>query len=363
MSDKKTIVINPELLKVGKTKKNPIKIKPIITSKMIKKSLINRIKENRKKSETKDNEFQESEKFLTEILNKKEKNITVKNHQPLHNYSEMSPISKNVENILFKPNNQSIKLNYKIDDEQPHGCLKNGIKPCFRSYKRYMLKPQPNIVKTKPYSDEDIAKGIIEGEINKAINGKVEFSTDLVKKYQEKQLVITDEDIKPVFDSFPGQTESLNIDVFSEPKINEPESILKPINLEVNPEPIELNMESSQTDEQNNVDLEISETENEPIQIHRIVKRKYTLGKNKNKVGVLMKSKKTKKNIIEFTKELRKIPNEDVKKNLRACGLIKVGSTAPPEILRKIFENVKMAGDVINEDKDILLHNLINCEN
>lgn len=361
----KTIHISPELLKVGKTKKNkPVKFKPILTSKMIKKTLINRIKENRKKKDIPVetnlnlNDFQESEKFLTEILNKKEK--TIKNYHPLNNYSEIAPISKNVENILFKPTNQTnMKLNYKIDSESPHGCLKNGIKPCFRSYKKFTQssKPIEYIVEHKPYTDKDIVKGIIESEINKAKNGKIEFSKDLVNKYRvdEKPLLITDEDINIDFDSLPTKPEIESLEILESPL----EILEFPLEIPLEKESTdfsikipEINLESSQ---------EVEEIEpQDPIQIKRIIKRKYTLGKNKNKVGVLMKNKKSKKNIIDYTKELRKIPNEDIKKKLRECGLIKVGSTAPPEIVRKIFENMKMAGDIINEDKDILIHNLIN---
>jgi hypothetical protein len=334
----KTVIINPELFKIGKTKKN--KPKPLITAKSIKQTLINRIKENRKKinpeikPESKlETEFQESEKFLTEILS--HKNKTIKNHQPLNNYSGITPINKNVENILFKPD-QQIKLNYKIDDEKPHGCLKNGLKPCLRNY-------QKNQQPVKSFNEKDIVKRIVESEINKAINGKIEFSADLVKKYEEKPLVILDD---------------VNLDIPIEtiggtPAIPDNTPIDIPVDTPIPLDPIEMLSEPVEPES--------------PIQVVRTIKRRYTLGKNKNlekydKIGVLMKGKKTKKNIIEYTKELRKMTNEDIKKKLRSRGFIKVGSTAPPEIVRKIFENMELAGDITNEDKDIHLHNLINQE-
>ena len=333
----KTVVINPELFKIGKTKKN--KPKPLVTAKSIKQTLINRIKENQKKSKPEfkpdvkpETEFQESEKFLNEILS--HKNKTLKNHQPLNNYSGITPINKNIETFLFKPE-QQIKLNYKIDDENPHGCLKNGLKQCFRNYQKNQIQPNRPTVATKPFNEKDIVKRIVESEINKAINGKIEFSSELVKKYEEKPLMILD-DIKLDVPNI----ESIEPTVTSNDTADE-------IYL---PEPVEP-----------------LEPESEPIQIVRTIKRRYTLGKNRNvekydKIGVLMKGKKTKKNIIEYTKELRKMTNEDIKKKLRSRGFIRVGSTAPPEIVRKIFENMELAGDITNEDKDIHLHNLINQE-
>ena len=355
----KTVIINPELFKIGKTKKN--KPKPLVTAKSIKQTLINRIKENQKKNKEKnykgemkhegkhESEFQESEKFLNEILN--QKNKTVKNYQPLNNYNGITPISKNTENILFKPY-QKIKLNYKLD-EHPHGCLKNGLKQCFRSYQKNHIQPMTPNVNVKPYNEKDIVKRIVESEINKAINGKIEFSADLVKKYEEKPLVILDDinlDV-PLIDSISFEQ--------VKPEIN-PE-----IKLQLNPEiNTEINTEINVKDvpEISYTEIETNDTiETEcPIQISRTIKRKYTLGKNRNKVGILMKGKKTKKNIIEYTKELRKLTNDEIKRKLREKGLIRVGSTAPPEIVRKIFENMELAGDITNEDKDVHLHNLIN---
>jgi hypothetical protein len=342
----KTVIINPELFKIGKTKKT--KPKPLVTAKSIKQTLINRIKEKQKskkvnpeilesKKVNPDSEFQESEKFLNEIL--KNKNTTIKNHQPLNNYTGIKPISKNVENILFKPEKQ-MKLNYKIDDENPHGCLKNGLKQCFRDYQKNQIQPITNIkISEKPYNEKDLVKRIVESEINKAINGKIEFSSELVKKYEEKPLVIL-EDIKldvPLIESFET------------PKIFEMSKI------ECLPEiPVDFSSEPSEPTE--------SSEPSEPTQVLRIVKRKYTLGKNRNKIGILMKGKKSKKNIVEYTKELRKMANEDIKKKLRERGMLKVGSTAPPEIVRKIFENMELAGDIVNEDKDVHLHNLTNQE-
>ena len=340
----KTVNINPELFKIGKTKKN--KPKPLVTAKSIKQTLINRIKENQKKikPEIKSNpkpesEFQESEKFLSEILS--HKNKTIKNHQPLNNYSGITPINKNVENILFKPD-QQIKLNYKIDDEKPHGCLKNGLKPCLRNY-------QKNQTPVKSFNEKDIVKRIVESEINKAINGKMEFSADLVKKYEEKPLVILDD---------------VNLDIPIESIGTTPLDIpVVPVDIPVDIPIVPVDIPISSVDP-NEI---LSEPEETPIQVVRTIKRRYTLGKNKNvekndKIGVLMKGKKTKKNIIEYTKELRKMTNEDIKKKLRSRGFIRVGSTAPPEIVRKIFENMELAGDITNEDKDIHLHNLINQE-
>jgi uncharacterized membrane-anchored protein len=49
----------------------------------------------------------------------------------------------------------------------------------------------------------------------------------------------------------------------------------------------------------------------------------------------------------------------EIKKYLHSHGLIKIGSDAPTDVLRNIYENAKLTGDVSNVNKQVMLHNFI----
>lgn len=89
------------------------------------------------------------------------------------------------------------------------------------------------------------------------------------------------------------------------------------------------------------------------------IRRKITLGKNKHKaqIGILIKNKKTRKNIKNEVNILKKKSIITIKDYLRKHNLIKIGSNAPDHILRSIYESAYLTGDVKNKNAEILLHN------
>jgi hypothetical protein len=89
----------------------------------------------------------------------------------------------------------------------------------------------------------------------------------------------------------------------------------------------------------------------------------FKLGKKGGKVGVLVKSGKTRKKVREEHKILHSKCILEVKRYLRKHNLIKAGTAAPENILRKLYEDSFLAGDIYNKNADILLHNYIQNDN
>ena len=95
---------------------------------------------------------------------------------------------------------------------------------------------------------------------------------------------------------------------------------------------------------------------------HQIKTTKYKLGKDKTKkaISILIKNSDTRKKINIECDRLRKKSIIDVKNYLRKRNLLKAGSDAPQDVLRSMYENAVLTGEVNNESKDTLLHNFYN---
>ena len=86
---------------------------------------------------------------------------------------------------------------------------------------------------------------------------------------------------------------------------------------------------------------------------------KYNLGNNGKTVGILIKNRQTRKKIKDEHDMLKKKALTDVKDYLREKNLIKAGTMAPTDVLRTLYEQTILTGDVTNKSKDNLLHNFI----
>jgi len=97
----------------------------------------------------------------------------------------------------------------------------------------------------------------------------------------------------------------------------------------------------------------------------KTIRRTFKLGKSKMqpKVSVLVSNKTIRNNITTKAQLLKQTPIEEVKKHLIKCGLIKVGTIAPNDVLRKMYESsVMMCGDLTNHNPDYLLYNFLHSK-
>jgi hypothetical protein len=390
----KTISINPNLFSAGsKTKKNREKktkpnITPLISPNVLKNKLLKRIKEhkeretenlenNKKKLSEQDvkldssikkndistfsDEFSESINYLQTLSKQKKINDEKINYErqkqkrkeelerkTLKNYQTLNtPLNVNMElpeelkiNTEQYTKSEPITIKPYINDPVPYGVLKGGSKPTYRDW----TKTQRSNIVTNPNSALTI-----EGfELNKIKNERENRLNNLRQKLKNKQLEENlqnnEEDLmmtknliqKPILDSIIVSNSI--IDNTNNTNNNNINSIS-----EINP---------SINNENENI-IAIKKT------IKKTIKKKYTLGKSKIKksVAVLVKDRGTRKKVLHAQKELKRKSINDVKTYLRDHNLIKVGSNAPNDVIRKLYESAMLAGEITNSNSETLLHN------
>jgi hypothetical protein len=390
----KTISINPSLFSMGgsKTKKNREKktkptITPLISPNVLKNKFLKRIKEHKEretinlennkkilptpevsikndiekhKFSTFSDEFSDSinylqtlskqkkvsdEKVNYEIQKQKRKEQlerkTVRNYQPItqphieHNVNLDLP-----DELMNKPlivvntdtittGGQAIQLHTKTYDSIPYGILKGGTKPTYRDW----AKTQRNCDVTNPQAALTI-QGL---ELNKGKNERENRLNNLREKLKQKQI---------------------------EETFNKSDDIMLTRNLIQKPILQERIENEIPQQVQNNISVNVGGGE-EIIATKRITKkttkRKYTLGRSKIKrtIGVLLKDRGTRKLILGAQKDLKQKSINYVKDYLREHNLIKIGSNAPNDVLRKLYESAMLAGEITNSNTDTLIHNLM----
>ena len=109
---------------------------------------------------------------------------------------------------------------------------------------------------------------------------------------------------------------------------------------------------------------EIKTPKPRPKKQKRTVRRTYRIGRSKvfPKVSVLVSNRTIRNNITTKTQLLKQTPIGEVKKFLIKNGFIKIGSIAPNDVLRKMYESATlMCGEVVNHNPEYLLYNFMNA--
>lgn len=89
----------------------------------------------------------------------------------------------------------------------------------------------------------------------------------------------------------------------------------------------------------------------------------YKLGKNKKdrKVSIMLKNNITKKKVSQDINTIKKTPIQDIKQYLRKKNLIKYTSTTPDYILRDLYTNALLTGDLENNNSTNMVYNYLNA--
>ena len=233
-----------------------------------------------------------------------------------------------IEPPVTQSNETLNKIAFK---DVPYGCLRGGIKPTYRTYHRNqpLTQNQNNVHNTtlKKSLFSETQSPLQQAGLDPMIQERQRKLREIQMNSHAKQAAtnesITNESVT-----------TATVDETNDHAANDPHNTMVPI-------PTKIKKEIKQT-----------------------ITKKYRLGKHASGkiVGVFIKNSDTRRKIQEEHGVLRRESIVEIRKYLHDHGLIKVGSDAPPDVLRNIYESAKMTGDVNNTNKHVMLHNFLKSD-
>jgi len=337
----KTIQFNPELFKVsGSRKRSKIQIKPKTPSnKSIKSKLLKYLRAEQHKHikaeqcvdecATKsakvddfNSEFNESLKYLLSIDEKKE----VKNKTLKHSYnapiecvlpSELTDISQYM--MPTDDNSYAYIPPLKRAPAPQCGVLKNGLLPTYRNFHKTQKK-------YASYSANNVSSFAPSYAPSYSANNASSFAPSFAPSYSANKA----SSLAPSY--APSLAPSLAHGLTSISTIKQHMKYKKP---------------------------EIKHKKQ-----RKTIRRTFKAGKSEYKpiVSVLISNRTIRNNINTQLQLLTQTPIQEVKNALLKKGFIKVGTTAPNDVLRKMYESTIMIGDIQNHNSENLLYNFIHAK-
>ena len=377
----KTLKINPELFKFDKRNKHDKRDKKMKTNKhtnltkenksanKIKRELLQRVKDYQKIQESEksklettnqglniynynnseslesnfDDEFNKSLGFLQNIYSKN-KDKKTKNKQ-----LNKSPVNIGLSSEL---KNTNLTNHHASTSKAPlYGCLKTGTLPL--NSQKTMKNPNRRVtIQLNSDNSLETEKHNVESLDTKQLQTDISFIDNIPETL--------DMAIEPVI-AKPIETQELPVNVdLPEKKISiEPIDFDKEIittRLE-NLDSIQLLKPSNNSIYNNNNNNNNNNTikVKESPKIRRTTRNfTYKLGKKNGRVGILIKNRDKIKDINQTTALLKQKTIAEIKDYLRQHNLIKLGTQAPNDVLRKMYESSILSGDINNTGENVV---------
>ena len=222
----------------------------------------------------------------------------------------------------------------------PYGCLVHGTKPTYRTYHRDLQKHTHADNNNTAHAHKTMKKTFMDAPNPTSLNLNLNPENDPMIQERQRKL-------RELQERAAVNNASSN-NAFNNPSNNA--SSNNPSN---NPSNDSIMLANNE-----NVSRPQLKLKNK---IRQTITKKYTLGRapGSNVVGVLIKNNETRRQVQQDHGVLRREAIVEIRKYLHGHGLLKVGSDAPPDVLRNMYETAKLTGEVTNVNKQVLLHNFI----
>tara|TARA_B100001057_G_scaffold198759_2_gene199324 strand:+ start:1520 stop:2395 length:876 start_codon:yes stop_codon:yes gene_type:complete len=288
--------------------------------------------------------------------------------------SDIKPISINPELFKLKTNkNKTLKKNIRTVRNIEPNKLKSDLLNKIKNYRQEKKQEQLKLSNNKIDEDESKLKEKPKIHMETSLDTNDEFMESInflktlsnQKKKDENVEKINDIPIS-LDDNFSREKPSDLLDKkpqysclknSSLPTFREWKKLTQKNNHEEHS--IKPNLVNSDLNYSHNYSNSLNDNEKDSNKIRkRTVTYKYTLGKNGKKVSVLIKNNETRKKISNEHQKIKEVSVHDMKKYLKRHNLVKSGSFAPPHLIKKMYEQSLLSGDIKNKSPENILSDI-----
>jgi hypothetical protein len=387
MSDKKTISVNPELFNFSsnKTRKKreqnnggEIKVKTPKPKQrentLKKKSILNMIRQHQEDKYKK--LFNEKNKIYNEVKNEIN---TISDIDSDFEQSKNYLLKLTEDNEIKQQNINKTLKNYYSDTNNSNANASILLQSDMKPYEFTNLEIPDNSVSSTPITIKPkLNSNIIEPKYGCLKNGSLPTYRQYINKTQKNvpiiQNIVSSSNITPNIVAIPtNQYEVLNnsliqnvpeVIVNSSSNINSTLGEQNNIENKMVADKIDENIQKMSEMKQMMSKLQAIKNNNykKAMKQKKTIRRSYKIGKSKvlPKISVLVSNRTIRNNITTKSQLLKQVSLNDIKRYLVKRGLIKIGSTAPNDVLRKMYEcSSLMCGEIQNHNPDNLLHNFL----
>ena len=251
------------------------------------------------------NNYKINNKIINRVNNKVNNKVNnrINDNNNNNNNNNNNIITRDNEESFIEINtDDSIVENNNSNECPPWGCIKNGNKP---TYREWLEKSNNNIHDNINNRVDDNLDNNLDDNVGNNVNNNV--NNDMIMNDIEKE----------INDNVLNKSQEDSLIKLKNPRIK-------------------------------------------ANKIKRIKTVKFNLGKKDSKIGVLIKDRKTRKHIQHEHGLLKQKSIIEIKKYLRDKNLIKNTSDAPNDVLRELYEQSILSGDIYNKSANTLVHNYLN---
>jgi len=249
---------------------------------------------------------------------------------------------------------------YKLKPDPYYGCLKNGNKPTVSKTRKNIHFEKEPVQSVETFDSIDNLMRERRNKIQELQHQKTTRESEQVQFPKQPQETNLTSSNKACLNNLSTLSNSHTLSDNSNKQNQESENI----SIQIQPKsPVfdhpQLGIQNQKASNTLEMNTSGGSNKNRKTKKHKKITMDANIGKKNGKVNVLLDNRKTRRCVRNDLSKIQSISIDEIKSFLFKKSLIKRGCTTPEYILREMYKNAIMSGDIINTNKQNIVNEII----